>query len=150
MVIQAIPALNSTRPLDPEVFVFFKGFNAPDKNGLLTAEVPLGLPAGAYRMCSMNASANHQPVLVAIAQHGSLDDCVYVSLWRRGLPPFLLLGKTLTPFLDQFTVNSDDKPSSTNTNSGRRTNTNGGRRTITTASDLLIVWLGLVWVSFSL
>jgi hypothetical protein len=44
----------------------------------LSASVPNGVPAGAYRICSINTAANHQPVLVAIAQHGSLDDCVYV------------------------------------------------------------------------
>jgi hypothetical protein len=27
----------------------------------------------------MNTDANHTPCLVAVAQHGSLDDCVYVS-----------------------------------------------------------------------
>ena len=30
-------------------------------------------------MCSINSSANHQPAIVAVAQHGSLDDCSYVS-----------------------------------------------------------------------
>ena len=83
-------------PLDPEVFVFFKGLNAPAKDGILTAEVPSGLPAGAYRMCSINTSSNHQPVLVSVAQHGSLDDCVYVSLAVEGrrLP---LAGKHTNP-----------------------------------------------------
>lgn len=47
-------------------------------NGVLTADVTAGLPAGAYRLCSINSSSNHQPVIVAVAQHGSLDDCVYV------------------------------------------------------------------------
>jgi hypothetical protein len=61
-----------------------------------------GLPAGAYRMCSINSSTNHQPVLVNIAQHGSLDDCVYVSHWCRALHPlhFLILGGALTSSLD--------------------------------------------------
>ncbi|KAJ7677232.1 hypothetical protein B0H17DRAFT_945192, partial [Mycena rosella] len=38
-----------------------------------------GVPAGFYRLCSQNAAMNHQPVIVAIAQHGNRDDCVYVS-----------------------------------------------------------------------
>ena len=39
-----------------------------------------GIPAGAYRLCSINSSSNHQPVIVPVAQHGSLDDCVYVRI----------------------------------------------------------------------
>ena len=100
MVIQAIAALNSIIPLDPQLFAFFKGLNDVAVDDILSAEVTGGLPAGFYRMCSINSSTNHQPVLVAVAQHGSLDDCVYVSYWRRGLPHFLLLGGTLTLPLD--------------------------------------------------
>ncbi len=80
MVIQAIPFLESTDPLDPLLFVFFKGLNeVADGDGILSALVASGLPAGFYRMCSINSSTNHQPVLVAVAQRGSSDDCVYVS-----------------------------------------------------------------------
>ena len=79
MVIQSIPSLESTEPLDPELFAFFKGLNDKAQDDTLSAEVPSGLPAGFYRMCSINSSTDHQPVLVAVAQHGSLDDCVYVS-----------------------------------------------------------------------
>ena len=50
------------------------------QGGILTADVTAGLPAGAYRLCSINTAANHQPAIVPIAQHGSLDDCVYVCL----------------------------------------------------------------------
>jgi len=84
VVIQAIPSLESTEPLDPEVFAFFKGLNAPAQDGILSAEVTSGLPAGFYRMCSINSSTNHQPVLVAVAQHGSLDDCVYFTVKADG------------------------------------------------------------------
>ncbi|KAF8213669.1 hypothetical protein K438DRAFT_1902637 [Mycena galopus ATCC 62051] len=38
-----------------------------------------GLPAGAYRMCTIVSSATHQPAIVPVAQHGSLDDCVYFT-----------------------------------------------------------------------
>lgn len=38
-----------------------------------------GLPASVYRISSMNSVANSQPALVSVAQHGSLDDHVYVS-----------------------------------------------------------------------
>ena len=70
--------------------------NAAADNGILTADVTNGLAPGVYRLASINSAANHQPgvfttvivgfrladiglVLVAIAQHGSLDDAVYVS-----------------------------------------------------------------------
>ncbi|KAI1793760.1 hypothetical protein LXA43DRAFT_1059756 [Ganoderma leucocontextum] len=55
-------------------FVFFKGLNAAAQGGILTADVPGGLPAGSYRIASINSAANHQAVLVAVAQHGALDD----------------------------------------------------------------------------
>lgn len=81
VVIEKVAALDSTTVLDPNVFAFFKGLNAAaDANGILTATVDQGLPAGTYKLSSINTAANHQPVLVAVAQHGSLDDVVYVSL----------------------------------------------------------------------
>ena len=99
VVIQQIPSLDSTVPLDPNVFAFFKGLNGVAINGVLTTSVDKGLPTGFYRLTSINTAAvslfasylwyhenssdykvqNHQPALVAVAQHGSLDDGVYVS-----------------------------------------------------------------------
>jgi hypothetical protein len=68
---------NPTTPLDPKQFAFFKGINdAGNGNGLLSADVAGGLPAGNYRLCSMSSSANHQPVLMPVAQRGPQDDCV--------------------------------------------------------------------------
>jgi len=65
----------STAP-DPNTFAFFKGINdAGNGKGLLSATVTGGLPAGNYRVCSMTSSANHQPVLMPIAQRGAQDDC---------------------------------------------------------------------------
>ena len=78
-----IPSLDSTEVSDPSKFAFFKGLNAKAENGVLTADVTNGLPAGVYRMASINSSSNHQPALVAIAQHGSLDDIVYVRVFFR-------------------------------------------------------------------
>ena len=75
ITIDPLPSLDSTVPTDPTKFAWFKGLNAPDQNGVLEATVA-GLPAGAYRIASINSAANHQPVLVAVAQHGSLDDMV--------------------------------------------------------------------------
>lgn len=78
IVIQKLASIDQTTPLDPSVFAFFKGVNSPQKNGVVSAVIDNGLPAGVYRLASINSAANHQPVLVAIAQHGSLDDMVYV------------------------------------------------------------------------
>lgn len=86
VVIELIDALDSTTPTNPQKFAFFKGLNAPAANGVLTAAVTAGLPAGVYRMASINAAANHQPVLVAIAQHGALDDMVYFTVTDNGQP----------------------------------------------------------------
>jgi transcription initiation factor TFIID subunit 15 len=68
---------NPTTPLDPTQFAFFKGINdAGNNKGLLSATVTGGLPAGNYRVCSMTSAANHQPVLMPVAQRGAQDDCV--------------------------------------------------------------------------
>ncbi|EIM23634.1 hypothetical protein WALSEDRAFT_35214 [Wallemia mellicola CBS 633.66] len=80
VVVEELPNLETTQPLDPTNFAFFKGLNEEAQNGVLTAQVSKGLPAGDYRMCSINSSANHQPVIVAVAQHGSLDDCSYFTV----------------------------------------------------------------------
>jgi len=80
VVIEAIPSLNDTTPTNPEVFAFFKGLNAAAVNGQLTANVSSGLDAGTYRLASINTAANHQPVLVPVAQHGSLDDMVFFTV----------------------------------------------------------------------
>ena len=77
--VQDVGSFTSTTPLDPNVFAFFKGVNGAAVGGVVTESVTAGLPAGSYRVCSINTDANHTPCLVAVAQHGSLDDCVYVS-----------------------------------------------------------------------
>ena len=62
-------SLTPTTPPDPTVFVFFKGVNnAGNGQGLLSATVDGGLPAGFYRVCTMAAAANHQPVTMPVAQ----------------------------------------------------------------------------------
>lgn len=80
VVIQKLDAIDQTTPADPSVFAFFKGINSAAVNGVVSADVTTGLPAGVYRLASINAAANHQPVLVAVAQHGSLDDMVYFTV----------------------------------------------------------------------
>lgn len=80
VVIEAIDSIDSTKPSDPNVFAFFKGLNDKASDGVLTASVDKGLPAGTYKLSSINTAANHQPCLVPIAQHGSLDDAVYFTV----------------------------------------------------------------------
>ncbi|KAF9056426.1 hypothetical protein BJ165DRAFT_1522337 [Panaeolus papilionaceus] len=80
VVIELLEALDQTTPLDPEKFAFFKGLNSAAVDGILTATVDDGLPAGFYRLSSINTASNHQPVLVPVAQHGSLDDVIYFTV----------------------------------------------------------------------
>ncbi|KAG5646081.1 hypothetical protein DXG03_004504 [Asterophora parasitica] len=86
VVVELLTSLDQTTPLDPNVFAFFKGLNGQASGGILTADVDKGLPAGVYKLSSINSASNHQPVLVPIAQHGSLDDAVYVSDQKFSLP----------------------------------------------------------------
>ncbi|KAF8203760.1 hypothetical protein BJ912DRAFT_841651, partial [Pholiota molesta] len=84
VVVESLTALDQTTPTNPKVFAFFKGLNAAAVNGVLTADVTAGLPAGFYKVSSINTAANHQPVLVPIAQHGSLDDVAYFTVSDSG------------------------------------------------------------------
>lgn len=95
--VQSVPSFTSTTPLDPNVFAFFKGINQAATNGQVSEEVTAGLPAGVYRACTINTDANHAPCLVAVAQHGFLDDCVYVS-------NNISIKLMLSHFIWQFTV----------------------------------------------
>jgi len=80
-VIEQLSSVTSTVPPDPSKFVYFKGVNtAVDRDGNVSVNMTDGLPAGVYKLSSINSSANHSPVLVAVAQHGSLDDQVYVRI----------------------------------------------------------------------
>ena len=75
VVIEQLTDLEQATPTDPTKFAFFKGLNDVAQGGVLSVVVP-GLPAGVYRMASINSAANHQPALVAVAQHGALDDMI--------------------------------------------------------------------------
>ncbi|KAI0994844.1 hypothetical protein K3495_g13338 [Podosphaera aphanis] len=77
-------SLNPTKPLDASQFEFFKGINVPGSNGLVTATVTNGLAAGFYRACTLAASANHQPVIMPVAQRGAQDDCVRFEVGGLG------------------------------------------------------------------
>jgi len=84
VVIEKLSSLDQTEPNDPNVFAFFKGLNDKQEGGILTAAVDKGLPEGVYKISSINTAANHQPVLVPVAQHGSLDDVVYFTVTKSG------------------------------------------------------------------
>lgn len=62
-------SLTPNKALDASKFAFFKGIDdAGDGNGGLKAAVKGGLPAGFFRVCTMSAAANHQPVTMPVAQ----------------------------------------------------------------------------------
>ncbi|PPR00030.1 hypothetical protein CVT24_009039, partial [Panaeolus cyanescens] len=84
VVIEKLDSLDQTRPTDPKNFAFFKGLNEAARDGKLFAEVTGGLAPGFYKMSSINSAANHQPVIVPVAQHGSLDDAVYFTVSNNG------------------------------------------------------------------
>lgn len=85
ITVQDIGALKSTTPPDPTKFAFFKGVD-DDGNGqgLLKAVVEGGLPAGFYRVCTMIAARNHQPVNMPVAQRGAQDDCTKFEVVPSG------------------------------------------------------------------
>jgi len=80
VVVEKLSALDQTTPTDPNTFAFFKGIDGAQVGGVVSADVTAGLPAGVYRLASINTAANHQPAVVAVAQHGSLDDMVYFTV----------------------------------------------------------------------
>lgn len=54
-------------PPDPTKFVFFHTFfDVGDGKGGFSVDVPVGLPIGSYRVCTMAAASNHQPVLMPV------------------------------------------------------------------------------------
>ncbi|KAF8318487.1 DUF572-domain-containing protein [Clavulina sp. PMI_390] len=84
IVVEQMTSLSQTTVTNPNVFAFFKGLNAAAVNGQLSAEVTGGLDAGVYRIASINTCSNHQPVMMAVAQHGSVDDMIYITVSGNG------------------------------------------------------------------
>lgn len=84
ITVQQMQSLDSTQPLDPKVFAFFKGVNDPGTNGVLSVNVASGLPAGVYRISSVNAAANHQEAMGPVAQRGSFNDAIYITVADGG------------------------------------------------------------------
>lgn len=55
-------SLNPAQPPDATQFAFFKGINdAGNGQGLLSADVAGGLPAGNFRVCTLTSNSNHAP-----------------------------------------------------------------------------------------
>lgn len=77
-VIQPMGDFADPKILDPATFTFFKGIDTAAQNGVLSVEVAAGVPAGNYRIASINTDSNHAPAIAAVAQHGLLDDISYV------------------------------------------------------------------------
>ena len=77
-VIQSLKSITANDVLDPTTFAFFKGIDTAAQNGALSLQVAGGLPAGAYKLSSINSAANHQAVAVPVAQRGSTDDAIFV------------------------------------------------------------------------
>ncbi|KAG9128308.1 hypothetical protein FRC07_001243 [Ceratobasidium sp. 392] len=84
IVIEQVDSVKSTRLTDPNKFAFFQGLNAPAKGGILSATVTGGLPAGVYKISSINTSANHSPVVGPVAQRGAFDDLIYITVGGGG------------------------------------------------------------------
>jgi len=73
--VEAIASLNDATPTDPQTFAFFKGYDNPAVNGVVSVTAVGGLKAGFYRACTLGSSANHTPIISPVAQRGSQDDC---------------------------------------------------------------------------
>jgi hypothetical protein len=58
----------SILPPDPSKFVFFQTvFGNGDGNSGFSVDVTEGLPQGYYRVCTMVAASNHQPVVMPVS-----------------------------------------------------------------------------------
>ncbi|KAF7348482.1 hypothetical protein MVEN_01365600 [Mycena venus] len=85
IVMEAIDSITTTTLTNPKNFFFFKGINtAQDAQGNVQVDVTGGVGPGVYRMCTIVSSATHQPAIVPVAQHGSLDDCIYFTATPGG------------------------------------------------------------------
>lgn len=114
VVIEQLTAIDQTTPTDPRKFAFFKGLNSAAQGGILTADVTSGLPAGVYKVSTINTASNHQAVSVPVAQRGSLDDAVYFTITADGQPA---PGSTGTAG-GAGTQTPSPSPSNTDTNKG--------------------------------
>ena len=124
VVVEKLSALDQTTPTDPNTFAFFKGIDGAQVNGVVSADVTAGLPAGFYRLASINTAANHQPAVVAVAQHGSLDDMVYFTVTEDGAADATSVAATASASATATTAAA--KASATSTKGGKTTGNNKG------------------------
>ncbi|KAM6493145.1 hypothetical protein JOM56_011279 [Amanita muscaria] len=119
VVIEQLTAIDQTTPTDPRKFAFFKGLNGAAQGGILTADVTSGLPAGVYKVSTINTASNHQAVAVPVAQRGSLDDAVYFTITADGQPAPGSTGATSSSLAGGAgTQTPSPSPSNTDTNKG--------------------------------
>ncbi|PGH03694.1 hypothetical protein GX51_03958 [Blastomyces parvus] len=72
------PTATSIEALDASNPIWFKSVNKPnrDKGNSFTARLDGGLgKVGFYRVCTLTAAANHQPVIMPVPGRGAQDDC---------------------------------------------------------------------------
>ncbi|KAF9649529.1 hypothetical protein BDM02DRAFT_1801027 [Thelephora ganbajun] len=112
VTVQQMTSLSSPQPLNPRVFAFFKGLNAAANNGVLTADVTKGLPAGVYRISSINSAGNHQEALGPVAQRGSFNDVIYVTVTDGGNNTTAVSSSALPPASSGVSSSSDANPTS--------------------------------------
>jgi len=75
-----IQTLTGDQPPDAQKFDFFKGLNDPAVNGILSVQVTAGLTPGQKRICTMVGSFAHAPLIMPVAQRGSQDDCIRITV----------------------------------------------------------------------
>jgi len=87
IVFEQLTSPDQLDPTDPIKFLLFKGITgASDSTGVVTTSVT-GLPAGFYRLSSIVAATNGQPVLLPVLQHGAVDDSIYITVTVGGALP---------------------------------------------------------------
>jgi hypothetical protein len=123
VVIEQLTSLTDTAPTDPRKFAFFKGLNAAAVNGQLTATVANGLAPGVYKLSSINTAANHQPAIVPVAQHGSLDDAIYFTVTADGKAP-VVNGASGAKVVSPPASKNNNPPASKNNNPPASKNNN--------------------------
>lgn len=74
---------NGGNPPDPQLknLKFFNAFDEkPAANGMDVNLKTAPIDPGLYRVCTMTASASHQPVIMPVAKRGPQDDCIRVTV----------------------------------------------------------------------
>jgi hypothetical protein len=108
-----IQRLNGNQIPNAQSFDFFHWLKDTDQNGVRFANVDKGLrQTGTFRICTFTGTSGYQPVIMAVAQRGSQDDCIRITVSNSN-----------------NNTNNDNKKkntttNSTNTNTNRSTNTN--------------------------